>query len=237
MKKIGIICALHSEIKCLTGVSVAPMQVHPLNDHLFTILSGMGEQNVRQACELLLDKQIELLLCFGTCAALTDNMRAGDLILAKSVVSEDGERLPSPESCRGPIQKYLHTNAVAVHLGDNFCSTSVITSASEKTALAQKTGAISVDMESAFVFRIAADNNIPALSLRVVVDESQVSIPSAILDSTDDYGQASITSLLLAVIRQPGLIADLIRLGRAFSRARVKMLWLGEHAERMFTSL
>ena len=237
MKTLGIISALQSEIGCLTDTKVTPMQIYPLADNLCAILSGMGERNVRRASELLLNKNIEGLISFGTCAALSENIKAGELILADCVLTENDERLASSESWRAAVMKYLNDHSISVHQGDNYSSSSVITSAADKTALARRTGAIAVDMESAFVFKIAQNNKLPALSLKVVVDESHLSIPSAILESTDEYGQANIPGLLMSVIRQPGLCADLMRLGGGFSQARKTMLWVGRHAEQMFSKL
>ncbi len=213
------------------------MHVYPLTKDIDTILCGMGEDNVRHACELLLNKNVKGLICFGTCAALTENINSGDLILAERILTTNNDRFLSAESWRDSIQKYLNENDIPIHEGDIYSSSSVITSPADKLTLAQQTDAIAVDMESAIVFQFAQKNNIPALSLRVVVDEAHVSIPQPVLDNTDEYGQVNIASLLLTVIRQPRLVMDLVTLGRAFSRAKTSMLWVGKHAEQMFLRL
>src|SRR5258708_18272112 len=53
----------------------------------------------------------------------------------------------------------------------------VIDSAADKTALATKTGAVAVDMETATIAQACAEAGVPMLAFRVISDDAQSTLP------------------------------------------------------------
>ena len=100
----------------------------------------------------------------GLCGAVDPSLRAGDVVLATELRSEDGKTLPCPDSAllAEPLRRMgLKTTSGTVY------TASKILGPDERLAL-RDTGVIAVDMESAWIAEAAA--NRPVAVLRVVVD-------------------------------------------------------------------
>jgi adenosylhomocysteine nucleosidase len=148
----------------------------------------------------------KLIVSAGFAGGLTNDLRAGDLIVATELCTEDGVCLPapwpgvltgawSPEPLRGRIL----TVAAPVARTE------------QKAAMAQKYAALAVDMESALVARWCSRKQIPFGSVRVISDDAQTSL-SPELQTLLARGQPSILQLVSAGVRSPRLLRELIRL-------------------------
>jgi adenosylhomocysteine nucleosidase len=93
-------------------------------------------------------------------------------------------------------------------------------SPSEKAALFKEYGAIAVDMESAAVARAALDAKVPFAAIRAVTDPAQMKIPPTVIESIDEFGRFRPLHLLQSLVRHPGDLLLLVRLGRNFHAAR-----------------
>src|SRR5207249_6557461 len=97
------------------------------------------------------------------CGSLTGDLRPGDVVVATEVRTPEG----TVTKCAGaPLAAALRTMGIEPHLGP-IVSLPHIVAGSEREALAA-TGAIAVDMESAWLAEGAAGR--PFAVLRVVVD-------------------------------------------------------------------
>ena len=100
----------------------------------------------------------------GFCGALDPSLRPGDVVVATQVRGPDGTR-PCPSA--GILAAALTAMGIAARVGP-LVSTYHVVSGSERERLRQETGALAVDMESAWLARAAGDR--PFAVLRVVVD-------------------------------------------------------------------
>jgi hypothetical protein len=102
----------------------------------------------------------------------------------------------------------------------------VITTVDEKRTIHERFGAGAADMESAAVARVAVENDIPWIAVRVVVDAADQELPAAILTATGDDGRLRAGSVVGLILR-PQLWRPLIALGRASAAAGQSMrrLW------------
>ena len=93
--------------------------------------------------------------------------------------------------------------------------------AAGKAAFFATTGAAAVDMESAIVARAAERHGLPFAILRVIADPAHRPLPGAALVAMRADGEVDLAAVLAALIREPGQLPALIRLGldtrRAFS--------------------
>jgi adenosylhomocysteine nucleosidase len=74
-------------------------------------------------------------------------------------------------------------------------------------------------MESAAVARIARARKLPFLALRAVADGAGDSIPEALANAIDRYGRPRNLAMVSALLRNPGLIAELPHLASTMNRA------------------
>ena len=80
----GIVIALPEELATLTSKRLKKGCIEILNEKLWIIYSGAGEENARFASELLVDNGVKRLISWGCAAALDSSLQSGDLVLAES---------------------------------------------------------------------------------------------------------------------------------------------------------
>lgn len=102
----------------------------------------------------------------GLCGAVDPELRAGDIVLATELRSEDTGTILCPQSAL--LAEPLRRLGLSAKTGPVYCSQKVL-SREERLAL-RNTGALAVDMESAWIAQTAGER--PLAVLRVVVDEA-----------------------------------------------------------------
>ncbi|MCK5499540.1 MAG: hypothetical protein KAI77_10075 [Gammaproteobacteria bacterium] len=219
MSCIGIISALTSEGRCLTGKPVPVNEPVQINEHAIAIVCGMGEDNAGAAAQMLLEKNVTAFVSWGTAGALTENIHSGDLILADSVTANNGESYPFDTKWNKRIANRLNDSSVRIHHGMIAHTEQVLTTLEHKSSLQVATNALAVDMESFSIAKFAHTANLPCLAVRAIVDEVSQGIPEAIIKSTDKFGRPALLLLLTSIISRPALISDLIHLGKGMKAA------------------
>ncbi|RKZ43354.1 MAG: hypothetical protein DRQ58_12675 [Gammaproteobacteria bacterium] len=219
MSLIGIISALNSEGRCLSGKAIPVNKPVRINQYTVAIICGMGEDNARFAAHTLLKLNIGTLVSWGTAGALIENIRSGDLILADSIVANDGNKYSFDAEWNEYIINELRNTSLKIHHGMIAHAGQVLTTAEDKKKLHDETNALSVDMESLAIARIAHKEKLPCVSIRAIVDEASQCIPAAIINNTDAFGRPSLFPLVSSLIQNPGLITELIKLGSAMRAA------------------
>jgi adenosylhomocysteine nucleosidase len=216
---IGIISALSSEGRCLTGKFIPDNKPVQINEHAIAIICGMGEDNARIAVQQLLEKNVTALVSWGTAGALTEKIYSGDLVLANSVTTRSGENYTFDTDWNKRVANELCNTSLKIHHGMIAHTEQVLKAHASKVSLQTATHAIAVDMESIAIARIAHKENLPCLAVRAIVDEASQSIPEAIINSTDMFGRPALFSLLGSIISKPNLISDLIHLSKGMKAA------------------
>jgi adenosylhomocysteine nucleosidase len=223
LSSIGIISALSSEGRCLTGNTIPVNKPVRINQYTVAMICGMGEDNARFAAQTLLKLNVSTLVSWGTAGALTENIQSGDLILADSIVTNDEDRYSFDAEWNKYIINELSNTSLKIHHGMIAHTGQVLTTAEDKKRLHGDTNALSVDMESLAIARIANEEKLPCVSIRAIVDEASQCIPGAILKHTDTFGRPALFPLCSSLIRNPGLITDLIKLGSAMRAATTSL--------------
>jgi len=100
----------------------------------------------------------------GLCGAVDPSLRAGDVVLATELRSEDGTTIPSPDSAL--LVEPLRRMGVRAATGTVYTASKIL-GRDERLALRDQ-GVLAVDMESAWIAEAAGDR--PVAVLRVVVD-------------------------------------------------------------------
>ena len=74
--------------------------------------------------------------------------------------------------------------------------------------------ALAVDMEGEAVRALAASWGVPFLHVRAISDTASESLDPAILGFVDEVGGVRAGALMMGLLRRPGLIPHLVRLGK-----------------------
>lgn len=215
--RVGIVAALPAEAETLLGRRIAPYSVTPCADQLL-IVSGIGPDRARTAAERLVNMGVDALVSWGTAGALSDELRAGDLLLPEQIINADGAGLPTDRrwvaGMRSRLQGHLPLRAGALAL-----SRTVLESVTDKRRMRERTGAMAVDMESGAVAEVAERRGLSMLAIRAVVDTHRLAVPPFIIAAMNGYGEVRFSALLGGLLREPASLVDLLALARAWRSA------------------
>ena len=210
MSCIGIISALSAEAGCLTDKTIPANTPVQINENAIVIVCGMGEEYARTAAQMLIEQNVSALVSWGTAGALTENVHTGDLILADSVVTKEGDRYPFDTEWNERVANKLCPGPLRIRNGMIAHADQVLVTTENKSRLQSVTHAVAVDMESISVARCADAANLPCMAVRAIIDEASQVIPEAIIDNTDIFGRPALLPLLINLMRKPDLIPALI---------------------------
>lgn len=215
MSRIGIVTALPGEARTLSR-RVHNGRPYELGPGFTIMISGIGAERATAAAQQLLNTNVEALISWGTAAGLDPALPAGSLLLPESILSGG---LPLPVHAAWHRQAIERLRSLDVSSRPLAESPALLATAAAKLRLRQETGAVAADMESAAIARLARNRGVPFLCIRAVVDAAEETVPAALPSLLDDFGRIRYPVLLQTLLRQPGLLGDLFRLQRRFSRA------------------
>jgi adenosylhomocysteine nucleosidase len=172
--------------------------------------TGVGEKACRQrVAKFLQDQQFDLLISTGFSGALNDQLKVGDLLLAKNFLTiELNNRRKSFSS-------------LPIHEVDLLTVSALIDSGEKRLEIAQTSGAAAVDMETEFIAGACAEHGIPLLSVRIITDTPREPFPAP-PNVLFDIGKQRIDLAKLAAffLTHPGRIPHLMQFARRIAQAR-----------------
>lgn len=244
--KIAIITAMPEETGALLnrlGVSAqaAAAGFPTSNGHELVIreAGGMGFDNAARAAENVISTcRPDLLLSCGFCGGISPDLKVGDVVAAVEVVivagsacevvpvdiAESGRNFATRQSAQG-----------ARIFGGLFASTPAVI---PKARLAGMLPAGSrypvVEMESAAVAIIAAENGISFAGIRAVSDPFDEELDFSLEEFCDDRMRVRIPRVLLTILRKPRIVPQLVRLAR---NSRIAGNSLADAVEKFLVSV
>jgi len=172
----------------------------------------------RAAAKALCEKGVSHLVSFGVCGGLSPDMKSGDLILPESLLMDGHSQ---------HVDSDWHAQLCAVvgdvKTGPIVSVSNAVSTPQGKAELHQSTAAIGVDVESYAVMAVAAEQGIPALAFRTVLDPHNQALPPAALKGVDEQGSTQLLPLLLELLRRPQDLPHLIRLGGQSKKATMRL--------------
>jgi adenosylhomocysteine nucleosidase len=163
------------------------------------LVTGMGKKKSERAIlERIGQSSPNLVLTCGFAGALNPKLEIGDVLFDAD--SQDG------------LAEMLQ--AAGAESGKFYCASHVATTAAEKTALRQSTGADAVEMESAVIREICRKKNIPSATIRVISDTANQDLPLDFNALMTPEQTISFPKLALALIKSPAKIPRLLELQR-----------------------
>ena len=233
--KIGIITAMPEEFNAVahslgsgTYTRLGTLRAGRFScaGHEFLLVeSGMGLDNAARGAEALIRAgRPDLLISAGFCGGIEPELGAGDVVVAKKILitNESGfEEIPVQLSGIGQAFVVRQGGAGERVAGGTFVTTTAITS--KKRLAEMLSGAYLnpvVEMESAAIALIAAENGIPLLAIRAVSDTASEELEFTLNEFCDaDMRCIRPYKVLLTVVRKPRIIPQLVRLGFSSRKA------------------
>jgi 4-hydroxy-3-methylbut-2-enyl diphosphate reductase len=129
------------------------------------VRTGMGWRRAARAAARLAREPADAIAVAGVCGALDPSLAPGDLVVATELVGPDGSRIPTPHG--DALAAALASAGLRVSRGA-IAGVAKLRDGSAREALARRTGACAVDMESFWLAAAAAGR--PFAVLRSVSD-------------------------------------------------------------------
>jgi nucleoside phosphorylase len=169
--------------------------------------TGVGASAMGRALRWVFDNPqcVDQVIVAGFSGALQPGLSVGDLIWATEIINPDGNRWP----VRGSIVSTIR-NAKA---GKVLTVPELVGDPERKRLLGQQFQALAVDMETEAVAHHCHEHGVPLACLRVISDDWNTALSPRLVGLLKK-GQVAPLRLLGAVMRQPGLLLELLRLGR-----------------------
>lgn len=211
--KVAVIAALAGEREPLDALLMAYA-----NPPLHVYQCGVGHARAYDAASAALSAGASALVSWGVAGALVPELSPGTILLPQHVLTPDGEELATDSRWRMAVCRALQP-MFAVQGGSLVDTRQVLSTRGAKERVAQMSGAIAVDMESAAVGRAAADAGKPFVVLRVILDGLTDTLPPGVGRWIDAVGNRRLVAAFETVFR-PASWPGLLTLSRRYRRAR-----------------
>jgi adenosylhomocysteine nucleosidase len=245
---IAIVAALDTELSALerrTKVRRYPSPSWPLigegtlaGKRVLVARTGMGSARAQEATAVLIQHyNPEAILSIGFAGSLVDGLRAGHLVIARQVCA-----LPEPLP-EGPLaaSNGLACDPALVELavaaarqrklafseGTSLTVSQVIGQPEVKRRIGASLPVEMVEMESYWVGRVAADQGIPFLAARVILDELGDRLPD-LPNTVDETGAVARGRALRQFLSRPRELPALTRLAISARRASQRLAVFAE---------
>ncbi len=171
-------------------------------------LVGMGRRNAERALRVALAKERPVLvLTCGFAGGLRPDLEMGTVLF----VADRETGLEQPLLAAGAKPARFH------------CVDRVATTAAEKRAMREATGADAVEMESASICAVCQELAIPAATVRVILDVAQEDLPLDFSQLMTSGQKMNYGKLAMALLRSPGKVRALLRLQKRAQAAAGKL--------------
>ena len=174
------------------------------------VATGLGEAAC-VAAETLVADGAEALVSFGLAGGLAAGLAPGTPIVAHRVVGD---------AATWRLDGATVADDLDARAGTLYAAAAPLLTPSQKQAVAARTGAIAVDMESGHVLAAAARHGLPALVLRVVADPAERALPRPAASAARPDGTLDAWATASALLRYPRDWPLVARSARDTARAR-----------------
>ncbi len=207
MSTLGVVTGFAAEARCLGqgGVRVA--------------CAGASAERARAGAARLLGEGVSGLVSFGVAGGLQPGLTSGMLILADAVLAPSGRRLPATVDWHERLTALAAAGDCKPLCGPVVGSDHLVATTAAKQALFEATGAVAVDMESHAVAEVAAAAGVPFLVVRAIADPFDQAISPVAWSGLGPDGRIRPMAAMTGLLRRPGELPAVLRLGRQTARA------------------
>jgi len=180
-------------------------------------VSGPGDRRAYATAQRALGDGATALIALGFAGGLAPEARTACIVLPRSVIGTGGE-WPTAAEWRQALADVLGRDFALLD-GALYSAEQVVTTPADKSALAARSGAVAVDMESAAAARAATEAGVPFIVLRVIADSAGDQLPQNVELLVTDAGRTNYAKLPMFIFSLSRLPA-LFRLARRSGAAR-----------------
>ncbi|MBI1314166.1 5'-methylthioadenosine nucleosidase [bacterium] len=204
---IGIVAALPMELSAFLGRCERPNR-YKAGGLVFrggrydgirvaVVEAGMGFVRARKATSALIDGHSpDWVLSCGFSGALLPEMQIGQIVMANSIVDQHGQELRQTLNAAS-------NPAGGLYVGRILTADEMIRTVDEKRELAEKHGAIAVDLESLAVAQIARERHKNFMAIRVISDDMSADLPPEVLSVVGSTGAIRFGAALGSLVKRP----------------------------------
>ena len=221
--KIGFVIALPQELKTLTRQRAKQGDVIAVSPLADIILSGIGPANATAAANHLAGSGATLLISWGCCAGLQEDLDAGTLVIPDKVIPADGHAIAVSAASRKKLLNGISKYAT-IHSGPIAEAVKLLREVEHKHELHDKTKAAAADMESAAIAKVAQKRNIDFIAIRAVADDFKTVVPSCIEVSMDENVNMSLFSFLINLLKRPSELSQILQIANGFEYAKKSLM-------------
>ena len=187
------------------------------------VQAGVGAKRAAAGAHLLVRRfSPQALVSFGFAGGLQPKLPVGTLIVGQHLVSTASRR-PLAEADGGLVEQFLaaaKSAGLPVQRGAVVSTDHIVADASCKAALACKSGADAVDMETKGMVEVASQAGLAWVALRAIVDAAEEALPAEYLRVLRPDGRVALGRLMRALPRSPCLTWHLLAMARRTALAR-----------------
>jgi len=206
----GVIVGIGREAKVL---SVFPAAQRPP-----VRCSGARSDRAYRLSKELIKDGCKGLVSFGTAGGLIPDLHPGALVIPENVIADDGQIFQTSGPWRERICQAVG-EVLIPNTGSMAGSNHVVVTQDAKSALAEKKGAVAVDMESHAVGLAAKEAGVPFVVVRAVADPLSGPIPEWVLGNISENGDTRYGAILWGLFRNMGDFSAFIGLARNSAKA------------------
>ncbi len=175
--------------------------------------SGVGMVRAERAARALLATHSPTwVLSAGFAGALQPQLKIGDIVAASELVDDAGHSLQIDLKMPADPARHLYVGKLTT-VGN------IVRTVSEKHALAEKTGALAVDMETYAVAAVCQEARRKFLAFRVISDDLSADLPPEVLSIFGDTGAVRFGAVIGSLWKRPSSMTDLWRLRQQATEA------------------
>lgn len=184
-------------------------------------VSGIGPHNALRAAERLLECGIDRIANWGVAGALDGSLAPGDLVVPDRIRhAPDDPGFATDASARERIIAAC-SGSLRVREGALWSAAEPLANEADKRALAERSGAIAVDMEAASIAAVAARAGLPFVAVKAICDPLGRELPQRVLRALDGgSGGPSWRMLSTIAFGGPPVWNAVCSLAQDFSQAR-----------------
>ena len=206
MRRIGVLTGLAVETRVLTRTAAGQ------DGSLLVACAGANADRARQEAEGLAAAGAGMLLSFGLAGGLDPRLRPGDVILASGIVLPEGRVIDTDAAWRRSAFSRAQAAGIRVMEGAVAGNRQILATPEDKKRLAERSGALAVDMESSVAAEVADRAGLPLLAIRAIADPAWRSLPSIALLPLRPDGRVEPRAMARCLVSRPGEWLQVLRL-------------------------
>lgn len=217
--RIGILTALPIEARTISYRPIKIGETRQINSRVVLHVSGVGEERARIGAKHLLEAGVDGLVSWGCAGGLDSTVSSGSIVIPEKIVDQDYQEWMSDSHLHSPIIHRL-SQEFKLHHGVLFHSRQVINSIAIKSQIAHQFQAMSVDMESAAIAKVAKQAGIAFTSVRAIADSAEISLPVWLNRTLHPDGKARPWIFWQELMRHPQSWRSMNHLRAGFAKAQ-----------------